>query len=123
MRPRPATALALVGWYLKVSPGVPNWPTSVQAIYGSKEMMVPPPTLKIGTQPTRPSRCPGGSRWQTVGQFDSEDDCHRALKRLVHEGEKPGDTPATISSEAISGVLAKRWRAQCIASDDPRLGK
>ncbi|HEY2484177.1 MAG TPA: hypothetical protein VGI36_03465 [Candidatus Binataceae bacterium] len=96
MNVRHAAALALVGWYL----------------------MVPPPTLRRYPNPidkTQPM-----SSWKKIGQLDSDDDCHRALKRLVYEGEKPGDTPATLLRQAVPDDL-KSWWAQCIPSDDPRL--
>jgi hypothetical protein len=68
---RHAAALALVGWYL----------------------IVPPSTLKSYPNPVDKTQPLSG--WQKVGRFGSEHDCHRALKRLVYEGEKLGETPAT----------------------------
>ena len=84
-------------------------------------LMVPPPTLKSFPNPVDKTQPLSG--WQKIGQFDREHDCHRALKQLVYEGEKPGDTPATLLRQAVSGDLAKSWWAQCIGSDDPRLAK
>ena len=110
MNLRHAAALAFVGWYLMVSPStLKSYPNPVDK-----------------TQPL--------SRWQKARRFDSEHDCHRALKRLVYEGENLGETPATppeqntvrnarkllLPRQAVSGDLANSWWAQCIASDDPR---
>ena len=53
-------------------------------------LMVPPSTLKSYPNPvdkTQPL-----SRWQKARRFDSEHDCHRALKRLVYEGENVGES-------------------------------
>jgi hypothetical protein len=108
---RHAAALALWGWYL----------------------MGPPSTLKSYTNPV--DKIQPLSRWQKVRRFDSEHDCHRALKRLGYEGENLGETPATppeqntvrnarkllLPRQAVSSHLVKSWWAQYIASDDPRL--
>jgi hypothetical protein len=93
-----AAALAIAGWYLIVPPSTrKSFPKAVDM-----------------TQPL--------CEWEKIGQFDGADDCQRALKRLAYEGQKPGEMPAT-TPEADSGNLVKGWRAQCIASDDPRLNR
>jgi hypothetical protein len=81
-------------------------------------LIVAPATLRRYPNPIDEAQPLSG--WTKIGQFDSDDDCHRALKRLVYEGEKPGDTPATLLCQAVLDDL-KGWSAQCIAKNDPRL--
>ncbi|HTR26336.1 MAG TPA: hypothetical protein VMI10_20355 [Terriglobales bacterium] len=100
---RHAAALALVGWYLIVPPSTRRTvPNPVDPAH--------PWHVRTPVDETRPL-----SEWQKIGQFDSEHDCHRALKRLVYEGEEPGHTQATNPRKPVWGT------AQCIATDDPRL--
>ena len=105
MKLRHAAAFALVGWYLMVSPFTRKsyLGADIHAAQLGLLLIHPNPDM---AQPL--------SKWQKIGQFDSEHDCHRALRRLEYEGEKPADTPTTF-----------RWpvwgTARCIASDDPRL--
>jgi hypothetical protein len=81
--------------------------------------MVPPHMLR--RYPNQVDKTQPLSDWKKIGPFDSEDDCQRTLKRLIYEGEKPGDTSAVLLRQAVRGNLAESWWPQCIASDDRRL--
>jgi|SRR5580704_2891819 hypothetical protein len=97
MKPRHATALALVGWYLMV-------PIGDHGQYESK-LAIPD--------------------WLNIGAYESKEDCSKALQTyFVNASRDSGliiwhshdERPAYdyVSKQALS-------KAQCIATDDPRL--
>src|SRR5258708_38955133 len=100
MKPRHAAALALVGWYLMVPPGVYYEPTSPR-------LLIPPPFDKT---------------WRVKATFNSANDCEVAREK--HETDfalavksadlKRHEADPNLSSPIDDGAL-------CIASDDPRL--
>ena len=105
MKPRHATALALVGWYLMVPPGKSS-----------------------GLPPDAPL-----SQWRHMVSFDSATQCERLLHRLRADFSAAtkaeikawhGSNRDDVHSERALHALAAEATAkdsQCIATDDPRL--
>jgi len=93
MKRRHAAALALVGWYL----------------------MLPP--VKQGTIHTE---APLG-KWEVNEAFESAERCNQGRKSNLNDAVQQLKNPA---SDALDRITAMDFlKAQCIASDDPRLAK
>jgi len=98
-RPRHAAALALVGWYL----------------------MQPP--LDSGDRPDAKAPL---SQWQESGAFDNAAECNKERFDTIKMYEKMlADAQQSKASHDSVDMLQRAslafWKAQCIASDDPRL--
>jgi hypothetical protein len=97
VNPRPAAALALVGWYLMVPPVI----KTNSAEYSGYKADFDSPL----------------SRWQVNSAFDSASACNSLSAALVFKGER--DMKKTHGLDwAIAQSLTQN---QCIATDDPRL--
>jgi hypothetical protein len=95
MKPRHATALALVGWYL----------------------MVPPLSAVRGTWSERVNA--GDVR----GQFESKDECEKARHRFISDPSHFPYTRAL--DDPVGRKLLSEGKipmpSECVSSDDPRL--
>ncbi|MGO9056161.1 MAG: hypothetical protein ACLQU2_02055 [Candidatus Binataceae bacterium] len=105
MKLRHAAALALVGWYLLISPTTDQNQADLEAPL---------------------------SKWQNAGSFDSASDCEAIRRRVTKDlwSEKDQlewrfrlkDIKRSGHSPVSYSEYAKRLQgAQCVSSDDPRL--
>jgi len=91
-----AAALALVGWYLLTPPFYVTNAGVIDLIEGNAPM----------------------SKWRHIASFDTAPDCEAGrLKNF----EKVAEMMNGISAHAYELQIDSANRAQCIASDDPRL--
>ena len=102
MKPRHAAALALVGWYLMVPP----------LIWEEKETGPHPAAFHIDFDAPI-------SKWDTLGSFDSAEQCQNEGARRVTDLLDP---KKHLFPTRPDDPLLKRAEAQmCIASDDVRI--
>jgi hypothetical protein len=93
MKTRKAVALALMGWYLMVPPGV--WPT-----------------YRLGSSAPI-------SRWDIIQRFDTAAECEGYLQK---QKEKTGPLSAKFKT-AGDMTWPQMMAAHCVFSDDPGLAK
>jgi hypothetical protein len=110
MKPRHATALALVGWYLMV-----------------------PPQLVVGGRVLSYDLNAPFSKWEQGGSFDSAEECNRGWAQHLDLANNLANAPTSEHDLRKYGVTRKQDKvfsyvqieaarmARCIASDDPRL--
>jgi hypothetical protein len=103
-----AIALALVGWYLMIPPT--QWEFSHCETWGKAETFTVPrdvdcPEIKRAHHETWPIGGGAVRYWNVVDSFDTLTDCKTARDK-------------TSQGAPIHSVQA---RAQCVATDDPRL--
>jgi hypothetical protein len=104
MKPRHAAVLTIVGWYLMLPPLRLEGPAS-------------DPNTPVEVDTKAPL-----SKWKIVLGFDTAKECYDYpdhMRKLLREKE------ANPNSEKAKGAdaMAKYWfdRAQCVATDDPRI--
>jgi hypothetical protein len=104
-----ATALALFGWYLMVSPPVSDWPQPRETPSATK------PSTKSADYSVFGFFAPPLSKWTKQGEFDSRTDCESARQHLKsHSSAEANRSP----NNARQDVTSWAW---CIASHDTRL--
>jgi hypothetical protein len=102
MTPRHAASLALVGWYLMAPPYVSG--------------CLPRTAYRLGLIKKVPVSLDTDAplaKWDNQGSFDSAKECEQQKTEEFERWNKPN------SHELSDQIL----EAQCIATDDPRLGK
>jgi hypothetical protein len=93
MRFRHAAALAIVGWYL----------------------MVPPDSERL----TPPKNLPPLSKWSVYQRYNTPDKCMEVRSDITSGWLQ--DTPPDFVERFGSSFKSTFVRAQCVATDDPRL--
>jgi hypothetical protein len=104
MKPRHSAALALVTWYLMLSPA---------SSHGGK-------ALVYSNTPLR--------RWASIGNFYSNIDCEKARERAQRKAQSEKENnlrgaarmDANIDDQTIAALEAARMM-KCVSKDDPRL--
>lgn len=89
-------AIALLGWYLLLPPGQSG---------GSGEVVIDP-DAPLG-------------RWKSSHAYDSAAECEKAKESMLKSLGALGDSKSRGERTAVSALPL----SQCIATDDPRLGK
>jgi hypothetical protein len=100
MNPRPAAALALVGWYLTMPPA---------------KSVVLKPSVNLTTQWTTPDHmAPSLAKWSIEDSYDTAAQCSEGKQQLMQA--------AAGSKNPMNPTARAEWlTVQCIATDDPRL--
>ena len=102
MKPRHATALAIVAWYL----------------------MIPPIGIDNKVDPHAPL-----SQWRKGVHFDSEKECDDSLKDAIENPMTPDEYQAAAEATrkakmhplSKSEMKKRTAKSECVAGDDPRL--
>ncbi len=96
MKPRRTTALALVGWYLMVPPVFHD---------AAGKLYLDPASDATVT-----------SQWRTVLRRNTEQECAKVRDWWRDNADHEG-----LDSRNLVVIAVSNRRAQCVASDDPRL--
>ncbi len=96
MKPRHAAALALVGWYLMIAP-----PQVQQGSVIGADLLAPL------------------SQWANVHAFETADQCEADKSNYRSQVATNANVPPAYKDAIVASGLS----LQCVASDDPRLGK
>jgi len=104
MNPRHATVLALAGWYL----------------------LIPPVFSAMGNHPRAFNDLNASlNRWDIQGSFESNESCEKEKERIRNEAplriKFAREHPDQDQNGNIVAVAEAWQRAECVATDDPRL--
>ena len=109
MKPRHASALALVGWYLIVPPAS-DWKRfqaveEVSGYFAHLGPFYPAPFEK----------------WKKLGEFYSQANCESARQSILRRDGTITEQPMLPNGSMPSANQYQASHATCIASEDPRL--